>query len=128
MPDAGGAQVCVVDDDARVRAALASLLAAAGYRYRLFDCGAALLAWPALDAFDLAIFDVMLPDGDGFALQARVAARHPRLPVLFMSGCGEAGLASRARAAGAVAFFHKPVDPERLLATIERVLNGREPI
>lgn len=127
MPDAAGAHVCVVDDDAGVRAALASLLAAAGHRYRLFERGAPLLAWPRLDEFDLAIFDVMLPDGDGFALQARVAALRPALPFLLMSGCGDPGLDLRARRAGAAAFFPKPVDPERLLATIEHVLNQREP-
>lgn len=114
--------ICVVDDDAAVRHAVAALFDACGYVCRAFPSAEALLAWPRLDGFDLAVFDVGLPGIDGFALAGRVALRRPALPLLFISGSVDAGLRQQATAAGARALLAKPLDPERLLEQVERAL------
>jgi FixJ family two-component response regulator len=119
---APGACICVVDDDAGVRRALANLFDAGGYRCLGFDSGEALLAWPDLGAIDVAIFDVKLRGMDGFALQRRCAERGLQAPLLFFSGHGDAGMERRALRAGALALLRKPVDPDLLLEQIERAL------
>ena len=117
------AHICIVDDDPRARQAMAALLDACGLRYRAFESGEALLAWPDLHAFDLAIFDITLPGVDGFTLQARVSEACPTLPFLFVSGLTDDATLLRAQHAGAFAFLPKPLDPDRLLATIDRVFD-----
>lgn len=121
------ARICVVDDDAAVRRALANLLEAGGYRCLCFESGEALLAWPDLAAFDLAIFDVKLRGMDGFALQRRCVAHGMRAPLLFFSGHGDAGMERRALRAGALALLRKPVDPDLLLDEVDRALEARSP-
>lgn len=123
--DAPAPCICVVDDDAAVRRALANLLEAGGYRCLGFDSGEALLAWPDLGTIDVAIFDVKLRGMDGFALQRRCAARGMDAPLLFFSGHGDAGMERRALRAGALALLRKPVDPDQLLDQIERALELR---
>lgn len=114
--------ICVVDDDAAVRQALATLLDACGLACRVFDSGEALLAWPRLADFDLAVFDVRLPGVDGFALREQVARLRPDLPVIYVSGLPDSGTVLRAQAAGALALLPKSLDPERLLALVEHAL------
>jgi CheY-like chemotaxis protein len=106
--------ICVVDDDAGVRHAMAALLSAAGYRVVTFACGADLLTWPDLANVEVAIFDVHMPAMDGFALQRRCVEQGVKARILFFSGHADAGLA----------LLRKPVDPERLLEQIESALDS----
>jgi FixJ family two-component response regulator len=123
--EAACACICIVDDDAAVRLALASLFDACGYVSRAFDSAEALLAWPCLGEFDFAVFDVKLPGIDGFALQERLAGLRAPLPLLFISGQADRETRVRAQRAGALDLLPKPVDPERLLDHVERALAGR---
>lgn len=124
--DDGAACICVVDDDDAVRHAMLNLLEAAGYRAQGFASGEAFLAWPRPAGIGLALFDVKLGGIDGFTLRERCVARGlpfgAGIPLLFVSGHGERALEERAARAGAQAMLRKPVDPELLLAHVERAL------
>jgi len=56
----------------------------------VIECHDGLAAWHLLDAdqapCDLLISDIHMPGMDGTELGAKVAARHPQLPILFISG------------------------------------------
>lgn len=117
--------ICVVDDDDAVREAMADLLESGGYHCLGFDSAEALLARSGLGGIDLAIFDVKLRGMSGFALQECCMALGLDLPLLFVSGHGDAATAQRALRAGALALLPKPVDPDLLLEHIERALQGR---
>jgi len=123
--------VCVVDDDAVMRHAMADLLDADGYRALLFESGEALLGWPRLDDIDAAVFDVGLGGMDGFALLARLralaAGRAASTPVLLFSGQADAAMEARALRAGALGLLAKPVDPCLLSAHIEAALRPGMP-
>ena len=75
---------------------------------------------------DLAILDIGLPDDDGFALLAKLAAQLPELRQVLMSGRSDAGARVRARACGACGFITKTMVPARIVELIDAVLDGGE--
>jgi len=124
--DAAPARICVVDDDAAVRQAMANLLQADGYATLLFDSGESFLAWPHLPDIDLVLLDVKLRGINGFTTQERFAAMGLDTPLLFVSGHSDRDMELRASRAGALALLRKPVDPDLLFEHIECALNSRK--
>ena len=71
---------------------------------------------------ELILLDLMMPilDGWNFLAKRRFDPRLATIPVVIMSG--SRGIASRAKAAGAVTVMHKPFSPEALLPIIGQFL------
>ena len=59
-----------------------------------------------------------LPKLNGFDLQQEIAAIAPNYPVLFLTGRGDIGMGVKAMKEGAFDFLTKPVQSEKLLATL----------
>jgi DNA-binding NarL/FixJ family response regulator len=114
---AGQLRLLIVDDDARVCAALERLLATvAGVRVitSASSAPAALEAHRRVPA-DAALIDVQLPTPDeGLALIEKLTAHGRAVVATSVNG----GLRSRALERGAVAFVEKSPDLEPLLAAI----------
>jgi DNA-binding response OmpR family regulator len=75
---------------------------------------------------DLIVLDLGLPGGDGFGVMDMLQAI-PHLaviPVIVVSARDSAENRGRARQAGVKAFFHKPVDNDRLLDLVEKLIGG----
>jgi DNA-binding NtrC family response regulator len=73
-------------------------------------------------SYDLALFDVSLPDGDGVELLTRLRAAQNDLPVVMMSGHATIDAAVRATRLGAIDFLEKPLSTDRLILVIDNVL------
>lgn len=114
--------VFIVDDDALLRAALQRLLGARGYACLAFDSAEAFLAQhdPAMPG--CLLLDVQMPGLDGLALQRRLQALGPALPIVFLSGHGDIPMAVRALQAGAVNFLTKPVSAATLFPAVDAAL------
>ncbi len=114
--------VCVVDDDERVRIALARLLKSAGYRTRTFPSGQALLteASPFNETATVVLTDLRMPGMDGMALAKRLAAAPVPPPIVFLTAHGDVPAAARALKDGAVDFLEKPVRDEDLFDALGR--------
>jgi len=115
----------VVDDDDRIRQLLKEYLSRKGFRVSAASGGAA--ARGLLDSldFDLAVFDVMMPGEDGFALTRWLRARKGaagRTPVLMLTARGEPGDRIEGLKLGADDYLAKPFEPEELLLRIESIL------
>lgn len=110
----------IVDDDEDIREAMDLALGAEGYRVTTAGDGAE--AWKLLEDGarpDLILLDLMMPHWDGEQLLAAIAnTSYGSIPVVVMSGHDTA--AKRARALGAAEILPKPVDLDRLLATVAR--------
>ena len=115
--------VYIVDDDDAVRDSLAMLFRNAGLAVRAFGSASAFLEQPALAAPACLVLDIRMPGMSGTALQDRLAARAPRLPIIFITGHGNVPLAVQAVKKGAFDFIEKPFDDYQLL---ERVMNAIE--
>ena len=114
--------VAVVDDDASVRNGLGRLLRACQYAVCVFGSAEEFLASPGADEYGCAIVDVRMPGIDGIELQQRLAASHPRLPVIIITGHDDPTVPVRAAQGGAIAVLQKPISREALMAAIREAL------
>jgi FixJ family two-component response regulator len=73
---------------------------------------------------DVLILDLRMPGINGLELQSHLAASRHAVPIVFISALEDERAKSRAMAAGAVAFFHKPFDEKDLLGAIARALEA----
>jgi len=110
--------VFVVDDDARVREALSSLLASAGLEAAVFASATEFLNADKPDAAACLVLDLELPDIHGLELQKELAEREAP-PIVFITGHGDIPSSVKAMKAGAVEFLSKPFGDEELLRAID---------
>ncbi len=118
--------VFVVDDDQRVREALASLISAAGLRVAVFGSAAEFLECEKPDAPACLVLDLQLPGASGLELQEQLSARQlvggDAPPIVFISGHGDIPSSVRAMKAGAIEFLPKPFDEQELLRAIDAAI------
>jgi signal transduction histidine kinase/DNA-binding response OmpR family regulator len=117
LPESG--HVLLVEDNADMRAYLARLLRAAGWRVTAVADAAAALRMSAPQP-DLLLSDIMLPGTDGLEL-VRALRRLPetaRLPIVLLTARAGPESAADGLAAGADDYVVKPFDPSELLARV----------
>ncbi len=73
---------------------------------------------------DLILLDVMMPGMDGYEVyrQLRADALTRAIPVVFVTGHASEQEQQRGLGMGAAAYLSKPVVPQELLNTVERIL------
>jgi DNA-binding NarL/FixJ family response regulator len=74
---------------------------------------------------DLAVVDLSLGDENGLDLVTALAARHPKVRVLVLSGYDERVHADRALKAGALGYIMKDRTVDELLKAVRRVASGK---
>ena len=116
--------ICVVDDEPSVCKALRRLLISAGFKVLTYGSCQEFLHSPSLVEPDLLVLDVQMPAMTGLELQDHLLASGREIPLLFISANGNARTKSTAIAAGAVAFFQKPVDDQDLLSAIHNSIGS----
>jgi DNA-binding response OmpR family regulator len=120
------ARILVVEDDRKTAELVALYLRHAGYRVEMEPDGRRALARIAAEAFDLFIFDVMLPGVDGLALCREVRRRGAGAIILLTARVREeervAGLDL-----GADDYVPKPFSPKELVARVRAVLRRAPP-
>jgi two-component system chemotaxis response regulator CheY len=107
------ARVLIVDDAPCQRDRTAEVLEADGHE--------AVEAFHELEP-DLVTMDLMLPSCCGIEAVRRIRALDPEARVLVTSARGQEALVMEALQAGAGDFVVKPVDRERLLHSLKRIL------
>src|ERR1700744_4989546 len=93
--------VHVVDDDDLMRSSIEDLLRSFGYKVYLYARAEDFLAADVTDGPGCVIVDVRMPGPSGLELQAALADRNDRLPVILMSGHGDIRMSVQAMKAGA---------------------------
>jgi RNA polymerase sigma factor (sigma-70 family) len=114
--------VFVIDDDASVREALASLIGSVALRVECFASSAEFLHHGRTEGPCCLVLDVRLPGVNGLELQRKLARSDQQLPIIFISAHGDIPMAVRAMKAGAVEFLAKPFRDEDLLDAIQQAL------
>lgn len=115
-------RVLVVDDVAMNRRLLATLLELDGHEAVPAASGPEALALLEASRFDLVLMDLHMPGMDGIAALGAIRARHPRLPVLAVTGDLSPAAESACRAAGFDGVLSKPLERARLRRA---VIEGR---
>ena len=122
MKPQGSARILFVEDEPLVRDVVSANLRHAGYAVDACDCAAqATQRWTG-HSYDLAIVDVMLPDGDGFDLVEAARARGLSLPIMMLTARGETDAKVRGFENGADDYLTKPFDVVELLARVKALL------
>ena len=114
--------ILVVDDEAAILTTLKKTLSLEGYTVDVAGGFGIASDKVARYSYDLVLFDVALPDGDGVNLLEQVRASGNDVPVLMMSGHASIDAAVRATRLGATDFLEKPLSTDRLLLVIENTL------
>jgi FixJ family two-component response regulator len=116
--------IAIVDDDAKIRSGLSSLLRAEGYQVEQYESAEAFLSGLHSGVPDCLLTDIQLPAANGLDLQLRLHLSHPELRVIVMTAYPKQSLRERAALQGAVCFLSKPFSYIELLQCLETAIGG----
>jgi CheY-like chemotaxis protein len=126
-------KILIVDDSAIIIRALSMKLKSCGYEVLTAVDGSEAVSAARLNKPDLILLDINFPPDvshgggvawDGFLIMdwMRRLDEARTIPVIIITGGDPAKYKERAIAAGAVSFFQKPIDNEKLLEAIQQAL------
>jgi two-component system response regulator QseB len=119
-------RVLIVEDDSGIAAGLLATLKAAGYAADVSETLAKASTALAVEAFDLVLLDLGLPDGDGLHWLRHLRERGLTLPVLILTARDTLSERVAGLDEGADDYLVKPFDPEELLARMRVALRRSE--
>ncbi|MEO8134607.1 MAG: response regulator [Betaproteobacteria bacterium] len=117
----------MVEDDDGMRAAIETLLDAAGIANAAYPSAEALLAEDTVRDALCIISDLKLPAMSGLQLLTELRTRGAQPPVIVITAHDGPGVRQDAERCGAAAYFAKPFPGSALLAAIERVTETAGP-
>ena len=115
------ASVLVVDDDPQTLRHVRDALSGTGYSVMVTGDPVEALQITRASHPDLAILDLVLPDGDGIELMQEMKATAD-IPVIFLSAYGQDQVIAQAFEAGAADYVSKPFSSTELVARIRAEL------
>ncbi len=116
-----GLRILVVDDEQRLRRAVATSLAGHGYEVDEAETGGEALAHFRIERPDLVLLDLMLPDTSGVTV-CREMRRASDVPIIVLSVIGDEATKVEALDEGADDYLTKPFGSAELLARIRAAL------
>ncbi|HSW61758.1 MAG TPA: transporter substrate-binding domain-containing protein [Dissulfurispiraceae bacterium] len=121
-PKGRGETLLLVEDDESVRLATVQLLSAFGYKVVATSGGEEALDYVRKNplSVNLALIDVIMPGMNGAEVCMSLQAMIPKLKVIFLSGYPQDVLQDSQL--GDIPFLAKPIMPQSLLATVEKIL------
>jgi DNA-binding NtrC family response regulator len=122
-----GRTVLVVDDEPSIVDGLRLTLEAEGYAVRIAGSVQTALAALVQGDIQMAIVDLMLPDGDGLALTREIKKRDRAVEVIIITAYGSVRKAMEAtKGAGAFHVLEKPFDPDEVIGLVGHALEHRK--
>jgi DNA-binding response OmpR family regulator len=118
----------VVDDDARIRRVVRTILEDEGFRVTEAADGSEAIRVASLQPSpDLIVLDVMMPERNGWEcltdLKSHTRLRH--IPVILMTSRAEHDDQFRGMAQGADGYVVKPFEPDSLVKAVKTTLGHR---
>ncbi|MFQ5505448.1 MAG: sigma-54-dependent transcriptional regulator [Planctomycetota bacterium] len=118
-------RVLVIDDDPGVRDYMEALVSRQGYDVLAVADGEQALQSLETSKPDLVTLDVVLPGMDGLQTLSELKKRLPDVPVVMLSGHGQARNIVEAMRLGASDFLRKPFEVEELELAFQKALEKR---
>lgn len=118
--------ILVCDDEKNIREGLGLALEMDNYSVLLAASGE--VAWKQINKndVDLVITDLRMEGMGGEELLKKIVASYPNIPVFILTGHGTIETAVNAMRDGAVDFFTKPVDLDRLSLMVKKSLKNKD--
>lgn len=120
-------RILVADDHEINRRAVQLVLAPTGALMTAVVNGAEAVEAARVEAFDVIIMDVRMPEMDGREATRRIRAMegpNQSVPIIAVTADTEDNDKAACRQAGMTAFIGKPIDPVKLLNTVIAAVNG----
>ncbi|MEG0025106.1 MAG: response regulator transcription factor [Akkermansia sp.] len=114
--------ILLAEDEESIRNILRDALEMAGYQVHAVDNGMAAIRFAHVEAFDLALLDVGMPEADGFQVLSFINKERPGVPVIMLTARGEEDDRIKGLKLGADDYIVKPFSMKELIARIEAVL------
>lgn len=115
--------ILIVDDEKNIRNGLAMAMELEGYETLTAEDGAEAWSLMGKKDVDLVITDLRMPNLSGEQLLQKINSAYPRLPVIILTGHGTIETAVDAMRKGAIDFFTKPVELDRLSLVVKKALS-----
>src|SRR5262245_49660852 len=116
------AKILILDDEPNILLSLTRALELESYEVATVKTIAEARRAFGSMRFEVALLDLKLPDGLGIDLLSEVVRDEDHPPIIMMSGHGTIEDAVKALHLGASDFLEKPIGQDRLLHTIQSVL------
>ncbi len=117
--------ILVVDDDSGMRYITSEILLMQPYLVTVADSGEAALKLIKTVHFDLVLTDMNMPGISGIALLELIKQDNPDIPIVIMTGDPSVAAAVDSLKLGADDYITKPIDGEKLLLIIKKVLHSK---
>ena len=114
--------VFIVDDDARMRAAMQRLLRTVGLHSESFATPQDFLRHKLPDNPSCLLLDVRLPGMSGLEVQHKLIEAGAQIPIIFITSHGDIPMTVKAMKSGAVEFLTKPFRDQDLIDAIQQAL------
>jgi DNA-binding NtrC family response regulator len=119
-------RILVVDDDETIRTTMKAILQDEGYNVDLAGTGKEAIQKTTEKNYNVALLDIRLPDMEGVELLKLLKDGVPRTRKIMVTGYPSMQNAISALNKNADAYLLKPVDVEKLLATVKQQLDDQE--
>ncbi len=118
-------KILIVDDEPELRQLLKTILEP-DFTVAEAENAAGLQRSFSLDAPDVILLDLKLPDANGLDLLPQIKKTWPDTEVIVLTGEATFEAAVQATKRGAYHFINKPFDPQVLQVTVERAIENRQ--
>ena len=119
-------RILVVDDDKAILESFKEILQLNGYIVDTAETGQEAIQKSEANFYDLVLLDIRLSDMEGTRLLKILHEGFPEMKKLMVTGYPSLENAIESLNQGANAYILKPVNPKKLLGTVEKTLRKNE--
>ncbi len=118
--------ILVADDEKNIRSGLGEAISLEGYDVIEAENGK--IAWEKMNSsnVDLLLTDLRMPEMTGEELIRKVRASFPKLPIIVLTGHGTIENAVEIMKYGAIDFYTKPIDSDKLMLVIKKSIKNSQ--
>ncbi|MCK5667873.1 MAG: sigma 54-interacting transcriptional regulator [Gammaproteobacteria bacterium] len=116
-------RLLVVDDELSMLMLLETILKKEGFDVQTATSGEEALGMMKINTPNMVITDLFMDGMNGMQLMESIHSKTPLLPVVILSGQAQIRDAVKATHLGSSAFITKPIDRDKLVEQISRILN-----
>jgi len=114
-------KVLLIEDEENIAMLVESILKKQGYQVEIADNGSDGLTLGLMDAHDVILLDVNLPEMNGFDVLDRLRKAKISTPIMMLTAYSQTSDKVRGLSSGADDYLTKPFDREELVARIEAI-------
>ena len=121
-------RIAVIVDEPKIRRGIAGLLETSFEGRAMVNCfksASDLIRFSKKEKIDILVTDICMPDMDGLELGNYLKMFYPQIQIIIISGYGNFEYAQAAITLQVCEYLLKPVDPDKLLSVMNRLMEIR---